>query len=360
MKGSNEHVLADILTAEERLAPDPGEVWEGVTRGIRRRRRRRRIGQVVTGVVAVLALAGGVVAVRDLRGGPATGIGTPPVTVPNGDWQRSIRLGWTPAGMSPGGWHVSEHTEGGLFTGADGAYLRVDVSDPRPPRPRPGWEATTVDGRPGQIVSRPTRTIIEWPLPSGHWAEVEFGRGQPGGANGQPGIRADAERIAAGITETAGEPVRVGFGLTRLDAGQRIVGVRTTTGANDGHGTVYVAGGTPTVGHVADPSSGQTTTEDGIVTDPPAGDTGTITVRYEPPADLAGTLRAATRIDDIQGRPAYLVNQGRMLIVTGLPHGDLTVASNLPLVVGYTDPSAPDPTLVAQLVALAERVRWTG
>jgi hypothetical protein len=355
MRGSNEHVLADILTAEERLAPDPDDVLRGVTRGIRRRRQRRRIGPAVTGVAAVLALAGGAVVVHDLRGGPAGQVGAPSATVPNGDWHRTVRLGWVPAGMTPGGWHVSEDGEGGGFHGTDEVYLRVDVSKPRSARTLPGWEATTVDGRPGLIVSRPTRTIIEWPLPSGHWVEVEFGRGRPGGANRQSAIRADAERIAAGISETAVEPVRVRFGLTRLDPGQRIVGVGVTD-ADDGHGTLYVSDGTPS----APPSMQEGATEDGIVTESPVPDPGVITVRYDRPTDPATLLRSATRIDDIQGRPAYLINQGQMLIVTGLPHGDLTVASNRPMVVDSANPPASESSQVDKLIALAERVRWTG
>jgi hypothetical protein len=227
---------------------------------------------------------------------------------------------------------------------AGAGYLRVDVSgvDWQPRLDQPGWRQIQVGGRPARIVSRPTRTLIDWQLSSGRWANLEYGRGMPGEAAAQPDVERIAERVAAGITEGAPEPVRVRFAPTVLPEGTRVVGVRGVS--HDGYGTVDVASGSQRVVR-----TGQVTTQDGIGLDHPVLDeTGLFGVSFHPGPFRPN--RGETRTDDIQGQPAYLLNEGRGIAFDSPPHGNVTVAAT-----GEPAPFTPE-----AVRRVAEGVRWTG
>jgi hypothetical protein len=175
--------------------------------------------------------------------------------------------------------------------------------------------------------------------------DLEFGRGTPGGVGAQPAIQTDAERVAAGITEGAPEPVRVAFGLTHLPAGMRIVGISGATA--DGYGTIDVMSGSQKVLRTAEAG-----TEDGIGIDEPRLDeTGRFSVFFQPGALLSRSDE--DRIDDIQGKPAYLLNQGGMVAVEWSPQGWAGVSQ-------FVADAGSRPLTPEEFRAVAAGIRWTG
>ncbi|WP_203929925.1 hypothetical protein [Virgisporangium ochraceum] len=335
--------LVEALRAEERLAPDPADVLAGVAGGIRRRRRRRWAGRTVA-VLAVVLLAGVAVVRSPWVGGRADDAPAGRTVVPTGDWNRTLRFGWLPEGMTPNLWEVSTTGEVASVVRDDARYLRVTLYSPglQPRLDQPGWQRITVGGLPGRVVSRTARTLIKWQLPSGRWADLEYGHGQPNEAEVQPALQASAERIAGGITEGDPEPVRVAFALTHVPRGMRIVGVRTYP---DRGGVIDVAPESR-----AAPRFETSTGEEAIVDDRLVVD-GSRTLRVSVMSGDVSSTDVDTPIDDIQGRPAWSLGPDRGVTVAW-DHGVLTVM-----------PATWDahPALnLAVFRAVAEGVRWTG
>lgn len=150
--------------------------------------------------------------------------------IPTGDWNRTLRFGWLPEGMTPSHYAASTTGEVASFVRDDSRYLTVTLYEPglQPLPEQPGWQRLTVGDRPGRVLSRTTRTLVKWQLPSGRWADLVYE--QPREAGEQPALQAVAVRIAEGVTEGDPEPVRVAFALTHLPRGMRIVGVRSFPG----------------------------------------------------------------------------------------------------------------------------------
>lgn len=335
----NEHLLVDVLTDDERLAPDLGRVRDGITGGIRRRRRRRMAGYAASAVA--LVLVGGALAVTV----PATGerpAGTTRTLA--GEWNRTLRLGYVPDGMTTPLYSASAAGEGVLYPVSREGYLRVDITTTgwTPRLDLPGWRTTQVGGRPARIVSRPKRTMIDWQLPSGRWASLEYGQGRAHDAAGQLAVERIVERVALGVTEGTPEPVRLAFGPTYLPPGTRVVGVRGVS--PEGYGTIDVTAGSQRVLR-----TDEATTEDGISVEYPVlDDRGGFGVSFHPgswqldPGDR--------RTDDIDGRRTYLLNRETGIAVDTPPHGCVIVDTI----------DRPEPLAPAELRRVAKGVRWTG
>ncbi|GAA0916787.1 hypothetical protein [Virgisporangium aurantiacum] len=346
----NEQLLADALASDERLAPDPHDVLAGMAGGIRRRRQRRLAGYAAS-VLAVLALAGGLVVTVPWQAEQAAS----PAPIPTPDFQRTVRFGWLPDGLSPPTYSASDTGEEVLYPMSGAVYLRVAVShvDWQPKLDKSGWQQIQVGGRPGRLVSRPTRTLILWQLPSGHWADLEFGRGGPGGGDSQPAVQTDAERIAAGVTEGAPEPVRLAFELTHLPAGMRIVGI---TGATpDGYGNIEITSGSEEAINTA-----EGITEDGIVYDFPMLDrSGRITVSFAPGAwSASNPPPGVTRFADIGGKAAFRLGQDKGVAVDWPPHGFVQVWQ--PAMAKVDGPAIAPLLTLDEFRAVASGIRWLG
>ncbi len=334
----NEQLLVDALTLDERLAPDVDEVREGITGGIRRRRQRRMVGYAAS-AVALAVLAGALVVTWPAR----TDRAERPAQTVAGDWTRTLRFGWLPAGLAAPVYLASTTEEGVLYPTNQGGYLLVDVTkvDWQPRLDLPGWRQTQVNGRPARIVSRPTRTLISWQLPSGRWASLDHGNGRPGGTDAQPGVETAAQRIAAEITEGPSEPVRVSFSVGFLPRGMRIVGVRGVS--PDGYGTIDVVSGSQRVVR-----TDEATTEDGISVEYPVLDNAdSVDISFHPGSWKPGP--GEERTDDVRGRPAYLLNQGDGIAVDS-PDGYVLVSTS-----GRSSGLTAD-----DFRRIAEGVRWLG
>jgi hypothetical protein len=336
--------LVEVLRAEERLAPDPADVLAGVAGGIRRRRRRRWAGG--TAAVLALVLVAGAVVVRSPWAGGRTD--DPPAgktVVPTGDWNRTLRFGWLPEGMTPDLSTVSTTGEV-AFSRADARYLRVTLYSPdlQPRLEQPGWQRITIGGLPGRLVSRTTRTLIKWQLPSGRWADLEYGHAEPGETDAQPALQASAERIAAGITQGDPEPVRVAFALTHVPRGMRIVGVRSYP---ERGGVIELAPQSRAAPRFETSTGEEAVVDDRLVVDASEGLLVSVMPGDVSPGDVG------TPVDDVQGRPAWSLDPvaGRGVTVDW-EHGVLTVM-----------PASwdADPALTLEVFrAVAEGVRWTG
>ena len=329
----NEQLLVDALTQDEHLAPDPAEVLVGVADGIRRRRRRQIVGYAAFLLVVAAGLA--VVAVPRL-GERVAG----PVLPAN--FERTLRFGWLPGDLTSPVYSASIDGESVQYSGVEGK-LSIEASNLnwQPRLDYPGWRQVQVAGRPGRLVSRPTRTLVEWRLASGRWAMLTYEIWTLRADNGQPGIETIAERIAAGVTEGDPVPVRVAFGLTRLPLGWQIAGVHGASG--DGYGMINLLSrpwevvGTHEVNLV-----------DGITVDrPELAETRQFVVSLEPDGWEPGI--GDRRAGSVHGNPAYLLSQGRGLAFNWPPHG--TVQVN-PTAVGVVSPD--------EFRAVASGVRWLG
>lgn len=347
--------LADSFEESLANAPDPAEVLLGMRAGIDRRRRRQRYyrtgGVLAAVLLAMTASTVAVTVIRDGGGAPAP-VGSADL-IPVGEWKSTLRLGWVPDGLQPPTTTGTEFAEDILYPGSSlpplQDYLRVSLHlvSETPKLDLPGWQRVDVNGRPASERSEPTRTIVVFQMPSGRWAEVEFGRGVPnGGPDGQPGHRETALRVARSIDETGDTPLRTGFAPSYLPAGQRIVGVSTEVNSPAGFGRVYSAG---PVGPPAQNLPGSRGFLLGV-----DGQQGPGVSIFVEEAEEA-TLEGAERIADIQGRPAYRLNNGHMIVMTDFHGGALTVIATL----GKQQPNKelmPE----AELVKVAEGVRWLG
>jgi hypothetical protein len=290
-------LLMSALHAEEQHAPDPHEVLAGVARGVRRRARRSAAALAAGVALAVLAVSGAVVIA--IGPAPPASVGAPVQGAFPADAAHGVNFGWLPDDVGRGG---------GPDVSAGGPYLVASVLPYvwTPTLDLTGWQRTEINGRPGRIVSRPTRTFLLWQLPSGHWAGLEFGRGMPRGADAQPGVELDARRIAAAITEA---PYRRGSSrlrLTYLPQGYR---VDLTSHATDtaGRSVDMVRGVAGTIRLTGTRTS---YSDDGVTTESPtfAADGSFQVVLDQRDARAADDYvhrPGWTRIADVQGHPAY-------------------------------------------------------
>jgi hypothetical protein len=302
-------------------------------------------------VLVVTASSVAVTALRDGARPPAPVASGDPIPV--GEWKSTLHVGWLPDGLAPPLITSTAYAEDILYPGTNTPsrrdYLRVSLY-PASETPDRSGQPVDVNGRQGYEKSEPTRTIVVFPLPSGRWANVEFGRGVPGGGpNGQPGHRETALRIARSIDQSGNTMLRTGFAPSYLPAGQRIVGVSTDVRAPAGFGRVHTSA---PAGQPAPPPSDSAAFSGGIDGQPGPG----VSIFIDEVATVA--LAGAERIADIQGSPAYRVNGGQMIIVTDFHGGALSVMATL----GEIEPGEGAPPLVseAELIKIAEGVRWLG
>lgn len=333
----NEHLLTSVLIDEERLAPDPADVMAGLTHGIRRRRQRRLAGGAAALALVVAGSFAVVNAWPDAQA-PGESSAAAPATV----FHRKIRFGWLPDGLERPVFQAGLAGESVNYGLSEDRYLRAEISNLQwqPNLDQAGWQRVQVAGRPGRLVSKPTRTIVDWQLPSGRWATIEVGRGRPGMANAQPGLQADAERIAAGITDGDPEPVRVSFEARVLPKGTKIVNVSEQ---ENGYGTIELSTGDPKVA-----ATWKGTTEDGITSDRPVTDqeSNRVTVTVSP-----DTVKPSTdmyELGKVNGRRIW--RTGALGVVVDFsPHGQILVQTSNTL-----------PLTTEELRAVAEGVRWNG
>ncbi|HEV2779847.1 MAG TPA: hypothetical protein VGX25_10660 [Actinophytocola sp.] len=346
--------LAAALEESLQAAPDPAEVLRGVRRGIERRRRRRRNAGLATVLVIVAVTV--VASVATWPAGPQPGARVIPV----GDWPGTIELTWVPSGLVNHGVRSTVAGEDVYYGDSAGIGLRVFVDNVDRTRnlDEPGWQRTEINGRPGREVSRDVRTMIVFRLPSGRWAELELLRYSYERSN-QPGLREDALRIAAGIRETTGRPQRIDFAPTYLPAGQRIIGLATSAQLPDGEGDIVCAAGS------LQPKAPKEYLTEGRIVD------------HRRPADLGPGLRisfhrrdprsagmpvaaGADRIADIQGRPAYLYPGSRTRLVVDGVNGGVLVVDALLDGEAFTMARPDGLVPVAEMIKVAQGVRWTG
>jgi hypothetical protein len=345
--------IRDSLRESEALAPDPLAATAGIRAGIRRRHR-RRTGTAAVAVVAVAGLGGYTAAgMPGLPGLPRPGTGAAAQPA-DGAPAYTLRFGWLPTGMTNPLVTVDQSEESWLYNATNGpSYLRVSVDKLgwKPPKAVNGWQPVTVGGRHGLEIVAPTRAMLVFPLPSGRSVSLEYGDGRPGGT-ADAGVRRVAERIAAGLSEGGAQPVRVRVAAGWLPAGMKVRGAGQRHGPPADVDQLTATSGTPRLTGTA-----WSTTEDGV-TYPAPKQAGvrqvTIAVEQESGVDEA----RGTRLPDIQGRPAYSLNQGTMVAVLNYHGGTLLVSGPQRFVVGGTRPPA-GPSL-DELVRIAANVNWTG
>jgi hypothetical protein len=298
------------------------------------RRRRRSAAALAAGAaLAVLAVIGSAAVVGARMALPPASVGAPATATFPVDASHGVDFGWLPDDM-----RLADRG-GGPDVMAGGPYLVASVVPYvwQPKLDLTGWQRTEINGRPGRIVSRPTRTFVLWQLPSGHWADLEFGRGLPRGTDGQPGVEQDARRIAASVTEAPPRSGSSRLRLTYLPQGYRVD--QASHGTNKaGQSVDVVRGVTGTIRLTGTQTYG---TEDGVTTEVPtfAAD-GTFQVLLDKRDAGAGDDYAHregwTRIADVQGYPAYTnatLNTSRrprgiQIVVVGFDGGQLRLTSN--------------------------------
>ncbi|MCW3843181.1 hypothetical protein ONA70_24060 [Micromonospora yasonensis] len=342
--------LTRALAEGERYTPDADAVLAGVRAGIARARRRRRYTAAGLAAFTVLALSGTAVVVgrSELSSPRPAGSATPPA-VPAQECRLSF--GWLPEGLAEPSRNCGPRRQSVLYPITGGPYLAVSIDQSGwqgPAKITPGWKPTTVNGRTGQIVTRRTRAFVQFPLPSGHWVDIEYG-----GGKGAPELEATARRIAEHISETPAGSLTAPFTPTYLPAGQRLAFVGQRRGSE--FNVAYQDGSGRIIG-----SSGTATTQDGVIVDEIEIDSGTeyhISWRSDLGNDDPTAL--GERIGNIQGHPAYLLNGGSLLTIEGFHGGELSVAANLPIDERGRPRSAPA-GLTSVLIRIAEGVRWPG
>jgi hypothetical protein len=348
--------LFRALAEGERHTPDAEVVLAGVRDGIARSGRRRRYATVGLAAVATLGLTGTTVLVggdEEFLPRPADSTSPSARATPVPPQECRLSLGWLPTGLSTPIRSCGPAAQSILYPMSGGPYLSVSIDQSGrqgTPTVR-GWKPVAVNGRPGRTVTRATRSFVEFPLPSGRWASLEYGVGTPGGP-ATKGLEATARRIAEQVTEAPSGLLSSPFAPTYLPSGQRLATV--TDGGGRLSGVAYRDGsGLPSGGR-------EGVTEDGVVTDQPTIDVDA-TYRITWTADAANRfpLNPDERVGDVQGLPAYLTNQGRALVLEGFHGGQLVVSGSGP-VPARLSPS-PDSTVTpSELVRIAEGVRWFG
>ncbi|KXK62182.1 hypothetical protein AWW66_09670 [Micromonospora rosaria] len=350
--------LTDAFAEGERHTPDPVEVLAGVHAGIRRRRRHRRYATSGAAGIAVLALTAGIALLPADRGDPLPGSGPPPVVQEVPPQECRLHFDWLPEGLAERPARTCGPREQIVFYAlVDGPYLSASIHPPqwRDRSVSTGWTETEVNGGFGQIATLPTRSFVQFVLPSGRWAELEYGHGRPGDA-AQDGLDEIILRIARGVSEQTTETLRTPFALSYLPPGQHLAYVFTRNGAT---GVSYQDGS----GEITEDRI-EATTEDGLPIDRARTDDGTsYGIGWAPGAGdpHAMPLTEMTRLPDIQGRPAHLTRHGDTLIIGDFHGGRLSVqmVRQAPLVVP-TEPPRPDPAVIRELTRIAEGVRWVG
>jgi hypothetical protein len=339
-------VNAQLIAAFEEsldIAPDPGDVLAGVRAGIRRRRRTRS-------AVAALAMV-------LLTGVALAWPAAPPRSdgvIPVGSWPTTFTVGWVPDGLTLLTVSSTAFQEARTYSsGSATLTIQVDNADRTPLTELPGWAAFEVAGRPGQEISRPTRTLIRFTFPSGRLVEVQYHQ-ESGDGPDQAALRVGAERVSAALRETGADPVRARFAPTYLPKGQRIVGFDAQEPAANGEGAIIAVAGS-----LAPRPAEVSTESDGIVREQRSVDLGVgVTIQFllnRKPTDYDELIAP------IGGRPAYLTNKA-VVVVSDFHGGWLEIT---PTVDGSSPPllSADDIFRLlppAELIKIAEGVRWVG
>jgi hypothetical protein len=345
MTGSRlDRLVVDVLNDVGEDLPDPDATMHAVRRGIRRRRHR---DGAVAAVAAFAVLLGASATVGGYLAGPPPQpqSGTPKVQ-PVTEKVFSFTYGWLPDDLR------AQRANPGPGVGA---YIDTEVTATQDAGPAdPAWSPIEVKGRPGRLISKPTRTIVDWQLPSGHFAHVEFGRGVPGAPNGQPAIEHDTLHIVDEFAEGPEKTLTTAIGLGFLPARCHVDGLNEQQRIP----AVNVYCGSP------NPPPRRLTTEDGI--------TETVTNRllengvsisYADPQDAKTwerDLDHRRRIADIQELPAY----------TSLPEGETASLSTYQLyvkgfhggmlVLSANTRELKDALTLDELVKIASNVVWTG
>jgi hypothetical protein len=290
-----------VAAFEESLGhlPDAEAVLTGMRLGIRRRRRRVRVATAAGAALILVATAVTVVSPRDRPAPPAAASRA-------GEWRSTLAAGWLPPGLTLAEISTGRTADGFVYRGS-GATLTATVTkrDTTPRLDADGWQAREIYGRPGRERFEPGRILVGRSLPSGHWAEVTFAATRT-----DPELRADAELVAGSLREDAEIPVRVDVAPTYLPDGFHVTGLSADP-STPGRGTVICTDYTET--------------------------------RLTLSLTLMNLL-AAERIADIQGRPAYLTDNRKTLVVN-IYHGAMLVVSGAPL---------------DELIKIAEGARWLG
>jgi hypothetical protein len=337
-----ETILAEVLADRERHTPDPDEVLRRVSARTARRVPHRLV--VALAAVVVLVLAAAVAAVvLQRRSEPPADPGEP--VRPVQEVRSDLRFGWLPDDLAAAA--SREFGTQGDGPPAKQPYLisSVYAVDEAPVLGEPGWQSFEVGGRPGRIVSRPTRSIADWRLPSGRWAHLEVGYTdhlEPG--NRQPGVENDLRRMAASATETEPTTTTARFALPYLPPGCVVVSV--------GRGTYDVEDDTVEISRIPPDAERVDTTQDGIVDDlwsQQRSMFGVLTVIWTPGTDGfdrtgAGLVREAP----VQGLAAWHDSSGLRLLVPGFHGGILELRRLTDRVTG------------PELHKVAEGLRWTG
>jgi hypothetical protein len=288
-----------VAAFEESLGhvPDAEAVLAGMRAGIRRRRQRVRVATAAGAVLVLVATAVTVVSLRDRP--------SPPVASSRaGEWRSTLAAGWVPPGLTLAQVSTGLTTDGFIYHGT-GATLTVTVNkrDTTPRLEADGWFVREIYGRPGRERSEPGRALVGRSLPSGHWAEVTL-------TGTAPELLADAELVAGSLREDADIPVRVDIAPTYLPDGFHVTGLSADL-STPGRGTVICTDYTDS--------------------------------RLTLSLTLMNLL-AAERIADVQGRPAYLTDNRKTLVIN-IYHGAMLAISGAPL---------------DELIRIAEAVRWLG
>jgi hypothetical protein len=332
--------LADAFEESLCIAPDPADVLVGIRSGIVRQRRRRQLYRTIAVVQAVaLVLVATAVTTMALRNRNA-----PAPANQLDEWTSTLQ-----PGAIPDGWVVrnimsnaiAENISYGNDTG-EGLRVTLDKVGTSPRTDMPGWERTEINGRPAwQLPGDDFRAIIQWQLPSGRWAEVDFAKHYP--QSSSPELRAPevARQVAETTRESGTTRLVTGFEPTYLPAGIRVGGVEVEPAA-PGFGTLLATSGTPRTTTNGDDRSLKSLSQLG-------SDGRDLYVRVS--ADRPDPAMMGERIADIQGRPAYKMRTGHGVMVSDFHGGVLSVGT-------YSDLSTA--VLVMDLVKIAEGVRWVG
>jgi hypothetical protein len=354
MTETNNEMLLAAIERGAAFAPDPDDVLRVVRTRVARRRRRRMTGTAIVAAAVVIAVFGALTVERSLGGrGHSTAQATAsPAVMPVPPQRCMLRFGWLPPGLDPPSRSCGPAGEEVGYPMGAGNYLDVSMlnSSWQPTLDTPGLQQIKVGGRPAAIASRPTRTIIIFQLPSGHWVSLEYGKGYPSSSEQQATLRTDALAIANSVSEGPAEEIQVAFAPGYLPAGMRLA--RIYPGATPGTGSLEYNDGTGSVTKVE-----MGGTEDGIPVSLPVTDERyNVSISLGPPEPgLPGD--SANPVGHLGNLTIYLINNnGASVVVPGFHGGVLSVFS---LVKPLIEP--PPPTLSTdELIKIAEHVQWFG